>query len=77
MKLGPGEYVADATEGITDPKDLPEPKVDRRSRNLKRHPCPQCGHRGRREGQLTRTVHDLGDLRAGRPVDLQITYSHH
>ena len=26
---GPGEYLPDATEGITDPKDLPKPKIIR------------------------------------------------
>ena len=77
MHLGPGEYVADPTEGITDPQDLPQPRIERCSRNLKRHPCPQCGHPARRDRELTRTLHDLGDLRAGRPVDLQVTYSHH
>ena len=77
MHFGPGEYVADPTEGITDPQDLPQPRIERRSRNLKRHPCPECGHQARRERELVRTLHDLGDLRAGRPVDLQVTYSHH
>jgi len=24
---GPGEYLPDATEGITNPKDLPKPKA--------------------------------------------------
>jgi len=24
---GPGEHVADATEGIVDPSDLPKPKI--------------------------------------------------
>ncbi len=73
MNLGPGEYVADPTEGITDPRDLPQPRIERRSRNLKRHSCPRCGPPARRDRELTRTLHDLGDLRAGRPVDLQAT----
>ena len=66
MHLGPGEYVADPTEGITDAQDLPQPRIESRSRNLKRQPCPQCGHQARRERELTRTLHDLGDRRAGR-----------
>jgi len=36
--LGPGEYVADKTQGITRFEDLPRPKRVRRSRNYKRRP---------------------------------------
>ena len=32
---GPGEYVADGTEGITRVEDLPKPKVAPRSRNFR------------------------------------------
>ena len=69
--------MADPTEGITDPQDLPQPKIESRRRTLKRPPCPQCGHPARRARERTRPLPDLGDLRAGRPVDLQLTYSHH
>jgi len=41
---GPGEYVADKTQGITRVEDLPRPKLVRRSRNYKRRPCPICQH---------------------------------
>ena len=40
---GPGEYVADRTEGITCVEDLPKAKLVKRSRNRSRRPCPQCG----------------------------------
>ncbi len=38
--LGPGEYIADETQGITHVEDLPRPKLIRRSRNYKRRPLP-------------------------------------
>ncbi len=41
---GPGEYVADGTEGITRVEDLPKPKVTARSRNFSRRFCPKCEH---------------------------------
>ena len=37
---GPGQYLPDATEGITRPEDLPKAKVIRRSRNFTHRPCP-------------------------------------
>ena len=42
--FGPGEYLPDPTEGITDPKDLPKPKIIQRSRNFSHRPCPRCGN---------------------------------
>ena len=41
---GPGDYLADETQGITRVEDLPKPKLIRRSRNYKRRPCPLCQH---------------------------------
>ena len=38
---GPGEYLADRTEGITRVEDLPKAKVVRRSRSFPRRPCPR------------------------------------
>jgi len=49
--LGPGEYVADETQGITRVEDLPKPKFVRRSRNYKRQPCPLCEHSTYRPGR--------------------------
>ncbi len=74
---GPGEYVPDVSEGITSVKDLPRPKIVRRSRNFKRRPCPECGHSAYRDKTFVRTLHDLGDLVANRPVDVVVTYSQH
>jgi len=74
---GPGEYVADRTEGITRVEDLPKPKVVRRSRNFLRRLCPECGRRCYRHRTRRRTLHDLGDLVSERPRDIQLTYSQH
>ena len=75
--LGPGEYVPDPTEGITRVEDLPKPQRQRRSRNYAARRCPCCQHRAGRYAVDTRTLHDLGDLRAGRPIDLVVTFSRH
>jgi hypothetical protein len=73
----PGDYVPDATEGITRVEDLPPPHVERRSRNYRRHPCPRCGRSAPRCNEGKRTLHDLGNVRTGRPIDIVITYSKH
>jgi hypothetical protein len=74
---GPGEYAAEATEGITRVEDLPKPKIVRRSRSFPRRKCPRCGHAAYRDKVFTRRLHDLGDLAANRPRDLVVTYSQH
>jgi len=73
----PGQYVADATEGITRVEDLPEPQVIERSRNYKRRRCPQCGCSAYRLRSCQRTLHELGDTLSGRPRDLHVTHSQH
>ena len=75
--FGAGEYVPDPTEGITDVKDLPTPKIVLLSYNHEREPCPKCGHPSYRHKHGQRTLHDLGDLDSGRPRDLLVAYSHH
>ena len=75
--VGPGAYVGDVTEGITRVEDLPKAKVVRRSRNYKRRACPGCGRRAYRLRTVRRVLHDVGDLVAGRPRDLEVTYSQH
>lgn len=74
---GPGEYVADRTEGITCVEDLPAAKVIQRSRNYSRRPCPQCDRSCFRKRTVVRTLHDVGDLVSGRPRNIQLTYSQH
>lgn len=74
---GPGEYVADRSEGITRVEDLPKPKVVRRSRNYSRRPCPRCERSCYRKRRVERTLHDLGDLVCGRPRNIQLIYSQH
>jgi len=74
---GPGEYVPDVTEGITRVEDLPPVRVERRRRDARRRRCPRCGAQAGRLERAQRTLHDLGDVRAGRPVDIHMTYSTH
>ncbi len=73
----PGEYVPDSTEGTIRVEDLPPPRVVRRKRVRKRCRCPACGHKSYRHQNMQRTLHDLGDSRAGRPRDLHVSYSQH
>ena len=74
---GPGEYVPDITEGLSRLEDLPAAKIKPRSRIYERRPCPACGHSSYRDKILARTLHDLGDLGANRPIDLVVRYSQH
>src|SRR3989442_13748404 len=74
---GPGEYAPDATEGIPRVEELPQPRIERRSRNYQARRCPRCGSRAGRYAVASRTLHDLGDPRCGRPVDLVVTFSRH
>lgn len=75
--IGPGEYVPDPTEGIVDVNDLPKPIVVPNDRHGDHSPCPRCGHLASRHTSGQRTLHDLGDLKTGRPIDLLVTYSSH
>ena len=73
----PGEYLADVTEGITRVEDLPKAKVIIRSRNYRGCRCPCCGRRAYRLRRAERLLHDLGDLKSGRPHDIHLIYSQH
>lgn len=75
--MGVGEYVADATHGVTDPSELPKPVIERRSRNYRRRRCPECDKSCYRDSKGRRKLHDLGAVRRGRPRDIHITYSKH
>ncbi len=74
---GPGEYVPDVTAGVTCIADLPQPRLEHRSRNCRARPCPHCRRRAGRYALDTRTLHDLGDTRSGHPIDLLVTFSRH
>jgi transposase len=74
-KLGPGEYVPDVAYQRIE--DLPQPKVIKQSRNVKRRPCPHCGQPAPRDKTFLRALYDVGDLVSGRPRLLHITYSQH
>jgi len=71
----PGDYVPDATEGITRVEDLPPPHIERRRRNSRRRTCPRCGCSASRRDVASRTLPDLGNARTGRPIDIVVTYS--
>ncbi len=73
----PGDYVPDATEGITRVEDLPPPRIEHRSRDYRHRRCPRCGRSAPRCNAGRRTLHDLGNVRTGRPIDLVISYSKH
>ena len=75
--IGPGEYVPDSTEGITQPQDLPPPRIVRRRRVYRKRPCPRCGHKAARYALDRRRLFDVGDLLAGCPVELHVTFSRH
>ena len=75
--FGPGEYIPDSTEGIVDVNDLPQPIIVPEDHNYDPSPCPRCGQLAYRHKSGHRTLHDLGDLRTGRPIDLLVTYSSH
>ena len=73
--FGPGKYVADPTEGIIDIQDLPAPQIVAYDRNHEHTPCLRCGHLCYRHQWGNRTLHDLGALSTGHPVDLLVTDS--
>ena len=75
--FGPGEYVPDPTEGIVNVNDLPKPLLVPEDHNYDHSPCPHCGQLAYRHKSGQRTLHDLGDLKTGRPMDLFVTYSSH
>ena len=75
--MGPGEYVADVTQGITHPSQLPKPTIEHRSRMYRRRCCPKCGKSCYRDTKGQRKIHDLGSVRSGRPRDIYIEYSKH
>src|ERR1700716_1211051 len=75
--FGPGEYLPDPTEGITKPEYLPKARIVYKSRTFKRQPCRCCGKRCFRNREVTRVLHDVGDLISGRPRDVHLTYSQH
>lgn len=74
---GPGEYLPDRTEGITNPEDLPQARIVRRSRNYSYQPCPRCDKACGRDRVCTRVLHDVGDLVSGRPRAIHLVYSQH
>ena len=77
IMYGPGRYVPDPTEGMTNVNDLPAPQLVAYHRDQKQTPCPRCSHLASRHKSGQRTLHDLGDVCTGHPVDLLVAYSSH
>jgi hypothetical protein len=75
--MAPGEYVPSPAEKIIAVEALPKPRIERRSRNFRWRACPRCGKRAGRYLRDERTLHDVGDPRTGRPIDLIVTFSRH
>jgi len=75
--MPPGVYMPDITEGITDPSLLPPPVLRTVTRMKRVAPCPSCKRRCSRATYGTRTLHDMGDTRKDRPVEIRATYSKH
>jgi len=75
--LGPGAYCPEPTEGSTRPAALPKPPMVQHRCNCKHRPCPRCGQSRYGARVFTRTLHEVGDLIAGRPRDIALTYSQH
>ena len=71
----PGEYLPDCSAGSTNPEDLPQAQVVRRSRKYPHRACPRCGKRCGRDRVFTRVVHDVGDLVSARPRDIHLVYA--
>jgi len=74
---GPGRYIPDPTEGIVNVNDLPAPQLAFYHRDHQQTPCPRCGQLASRHKGDQRTLHDLGEVATGRPVDLLVSYSSH
>jgi hypothetical protein len=74
-RLGPGEYVPDPTEAVVSGEQLPLPLIEVMDREARSAPCPHCGRMAPRLCRKHRTLHDLGDARAGRPRDLDVRYA--
>ena len=72
---GPGQYVADVTEGIIRVEDLPKPRIVKRSRNYKHRRCADCEHSSYRVRTVVRTLHDLDDPAIRRSIGLGISRS--
>ena len=63
--------------GVMRVEDLPPARIERRRRDYRRRRCPYCGSKSRRCRRAHRALHDLGDARSGRPLDIHLTYSVH
>ena len=63
--------------GVLTPQDLPKPTIELRSRDWRRRSCPKCRRGCYRNTRGKRKLHDIGNLRTGRPHVIEIIYSQH
>src|SRR4051794_13022436 len=70
-----GPPAAPGTAPLPAPPPTPGTKPPTRNHGPRR--CPRYGAHAGRYATATRTLHDLGDPRAGRPIDLLVTFSRH
>jgi len=73
----PGQYVPDPTEGVTNPIDLPKPKIKRRFHTRQKSRCPHCNRLSTRHALCVRRLHDLGDSSSAHPIEIILHYSKH
>lgn len=73
----PKKQTGDVQEQVLSLEDLPKPTVEVRSRDYRRHKCPQCARSCYRDKQGHRYLRDLGNPRTGRPHMLEVFYSRH
>ena len=66
--------------GLTEPRPWRQPSEFAKPTYkyaLALRKCPRCGRSAPRCNQGQRTLHDLGNVRTGRPIDIVIAYSKH
>lgn len=76
-RLGPGEYVLDASIQIKRVEDLPQPVIRVEDRVQAGCACPVCGTMSARTYIRSRKLYDIGDLTSGRPCRVTVMYSQH
>jgi hypothetical protein len=72
-----GVYRPSGTDGVRSAADLPKPTIVVVDRNQQHADCPACGHVCYRDRVMSRELHDVGDLRTGRPCVLKVEVSQH
>ena len=56
---------------------IPPPTLEHRSRDYAHRPCPECRKSCYRNTRSRRRLHDIGDLKSGRPHEIEVVMSQH